>query len=330
MNKIIITQKDLDNLKIINVDDKVIIDAELKLNTTLKVFGTLIIKEKLISSFSNNYIEASGSASVEARGSASVKAWDSASVEAWDSASVEAWGSASVEASGSASVKAWGSASVKAWGSASVKAWDSASVKAWDSASVEAWGSASVKAWGSASVEAWDSASVEAWDSASVRLITKITSLIMLGFSVLIKDASIKMKFKKSKNVLVQNIKFTNFLEREMVNVKKGKVILFKRVSKDFKTQEDTINETSWIINSIVKHNSWNPENSECGKGKFHACSRPFFCDEFRSIRGDKYIAIEVLIKDLFEWKDNPQFIHKIAFRNCKVLYECDIDGNKI
>jgi len=56
----------------------------------------------------------------------------------------------------------------------------------------------------------------------------------------------------------------------------------------------------------------------------------PYFGDEFRSNAGDKYIAIEVPIKDTFEWTDNPQYPHKIAFRTGKVLFECDKKGNKI
>jgi len=68
----------------------------------------------------------------------------------------------------------------------------------------------------------------------------------------------------------------------------------------------------------------------ECGEGKFHACSRPYFCDGFRNKTGDRYIAIEVNKEDLFEWKKNPTCIHKIVFKKCKVLYQCDKFGKRI
>jgi hypothetical protein len=152
----------------------------------------------------------------------------------------------------------------------------------------------------------------------------------MNGFSVLIKDVSIKMAFKKGKNVLVQNVEYVPFLEREMIDVKKGKVVLFKKVSEDFKTQENTRNETLWVIDSIVEHKSWTPKKEECGEGKFHACSYSFFCDEFRNNIGDKYIALEIDKKDLFEWKNHPSYPHKIAFRKGKVLYECNSNGVKL
>ena len=109
-----------------------------------------------------------------------------------------------------------------------------------------------------------------------------------------------------------------------------GNVILFKRVSVDFKTQEGTSNETVWNIGSMVEHANWTPKDKECGAGKFHACSRPFFCNEFRSAVGDRYIAIKVNIKDLHAWTSkDAQYPHKIAFRKGKILYECDKFGKK-
>lgn len=96
------------------------------------------------------------------------------------------------------------------------------------------------------------------------------------------------------------------------------------------KTQEGISNETLWGIGTTIEHPDWSPESSECGEGKFHAVSRPYFADEFRDGKGDKYIAIRIAAKDLYEWKDNPDYLHKIGFRACKVLYECDKFGRKI
>ncbi len=94
-------------------------------------------------------------------------------------------------------------------------------------------------------------------------------------------------------------------------------------MSKDFKTQENTVDETEWPFNSIVEHKNWNPKEKECGEGKFHACSYPYFCDEFRNGLNDKYIAVEIFVKNLYVWP-NPKYPHKIGFRKGKVLYECD------
>jgi hypothetical protein len=107
------------------------------------------------------------------------------------------------------------------------------------------------------------------------------------------------------------------------------KVVLYKRVSADFKTQEGNRWETTWLVGSVLEHTSWDPEGQECGAGKFHACPRPFFCDEFRETKGDRYIAIEVATADLYAWP-NPSYPNKIAFRKGTVLFECDRLGRQI
>jgi len=42
----------------------------------------------------------------------------------------------------------------------------------------------------------------------------------------------------------------------------------------------------------------------------------------------DGHIAIEIKVSDLYEWKDDPQYPHKIGFREGKVLYECYREGS--
>ena len=181
------------------------------------------------------------------------------------------------------------------------------------------------------SVVAWGNSSVVAWGNSVVRLFSEFSKIVLYGFSVLFKDVSLKVKVKiNSKNVLIQKTKLLPYLEREGIEIKKGKVILYKKVSKDFKTQENTKNETTWTIGETLEHKNWKPELEECGEGKFHACSRPYFCDEFRNEKEDKYIAIEIDTKDLFEWKKNPTYSHKIAFRKGKVLFECNRFGKNI
>ena len=200
----------------------------------------------------------------------------------------------------------------------------------WQDRYIVARDNSSVEAWGNSSVVAWGNSSVEARDNSLIRLFSNLSKIVLNGFSVLFKDISIKAKIKvKSKNVKIQTIKELPFLKRDGVEVKDNKVILYKRVSKDFKTQENTKNETIWKIGETLEVNNWNPKENECGEGKFHACSKPYFCDEFRSNRDDKYIAIEIDKKDLYEWK-KPEYPHKIAFRKGKVLMEVNKFGKEI
>jgi len=119
-----------------------------------------------------------------------------------------------------------------------------------------------------------------------------------------------------------------DYITRFNINVENDFIILYKRVSYDFKTQENTKNETVWKIGDKVIHPNWQPEFGECGPGKFHACAYPHWCDIFRNKKGDRYIAIKVSINNLHEWKDNPSFPQKIGFREGIVLYECDRNAN--
>jgi hypothetical protein len=119
------------------------------------------------------------------------------------------------------------------------------------------------------------------------------------------------------------------WFEAEGVVTKADRVILFKRVSADFKTQEGTTNETLWAVGSTVTHPAWSPKDQECGPGKFHAVSRPYFADAYRDTRGDRYIAIRIAVKDLYAWP-SPSHEHKIAFREGVVLHECNRLGKQM
>ena len=192
----------------------------------------------------------------------------------------------------------------------------------------EARDNSSVVARDNSSVVARGNSSVEAWGQAIVRVFSDLVKIIMHGYSVLSIPVNININVKHDKTYIIQRYERQKYLEREGVKINRGNVILFKKVSSEYKTQEGTVNETKWPIGRIVTHPEWDPTKSECGEGKYHACSRPYFCDEFRNEQGDKYIAVRIKLNDLFEW-ENPIYTHKIAFREGKVLYECDRFGRK-
>jgi hypothetical protein len=176
---------------------------------------------------------------------------------------------------------------------------------------------------------ALENSSVEAWGNCVVRVLSQIANLILHGFSVALLPVTINLNIeRKSPDCHVQHVQDRGWFDRNAVE-KTETVILYKKVSTDFKTQEGTKNETLWQLGTTVTHPKWNPARSECGEGKFHACSRPYFCDEFRNLKGDRYIAIEIKLSDLHEWTANPEYPHKIGFREGRVLYECDKWGKK-
>jgi hypothetical protein len=197
-----------------------------------------------------------------------------------------------------------------------VVARENSAVEARENASVVAWGNASVVARGNVCVWAYS-------DCASI-------TLFLYAVCYLLSKAKIIKKSETATIITPKNEKgVRGWLDREGIEIKKNNVILFKRVSADYKTQENTKNETHWKIGETLEHPDWKPELSECGENKFHACSRPYFADEFRSNKDDKYIAIEIQKADLYVW-ENSEYPHKIAFRKGKVLFECNRFGKEI
>jgi hypothetical protein len=189
-----------------------------------------------------------------------------------------------------------------------------------------------VVAWENSSVEARDNSSVVAWDNSCIRNFSDTASILLWGFCVcyIINILKFKVVRKSKTSTIIKPITkkgLASWITKYGLNSKK--IILYKRVSNEFKTQEKTENETMWNIGTSIEHKNWNPKNQECGEGKFHACPHPYFCDEFRKIKNDKYIAIEIKKEDLYLWPDNPEYPNKIAFRKGKVLYECNNLGRR-
>ena len=205
------------------------------------------------------------------------------------------------------------------------------SVVARENSSVVARGNSSVVARENSSVVARENSSVEAWGCVAVHLQSDFASVVLFMFAVCFILAKGKVT-KKSTTATIITPEFREgtdgWLDQQGIDEAET-VILYKRVSKDFKTQEREKWETTWAIGSTLEHPKWKPTDQECGAGKFHACSRPHFCDEFRDgDRSDRYIAIEIAKADLYAWP-NPEYPHKIAFRKGTVLYECDRLGKK-
>ena len=157
-------------------------------------------------------------------------------------------------------------------------------------------------------------------------------SPILHGYSVIWAFNGLCKPIQKSTNSIILRPSLDPleiYFNSNPINISGETVLLYKRVSSKLLTQEKTSNETTWSIGEEIVHPNWNPTNSECGEGKFHACSRPIFCDSFRSDEGDRYICIEVNKADLYAWK-NPAYPRKITFKKGIVLYECDREGNKM
>ena len=192
-----------------------------------------------------------------------------------------------------------------------------ATVRAWDNATVTASGNATVRASGDATVRAWDNAIVDAYWNVVIRRYAP----------------SVTVRIHSSRVTIIEPIEIRDnedWLTFHGFDCAQNLVVLYKRVSSDFRTQEGTSHETKWIPGTIVTHSAWDPAQNECGASKFHAVARPWMADQFRWMKGDRYVAVEIDRSDLYAWRGTPDYPDKIAFRTGRVLYECDRDGNEI
>ena len=226
----------------------------------------------------------------------------------------------SVDAYVGSIVDAYDGSRVYAYDGSRVYAYDGSRVYAYDGSRVDAYDGSRVDAYGGSRVDAYGGVIYIKSDGCAIRAAGN-TVIISNGY-----NADIKMVG----NAIIQNNKNgLGFFERNYIEITNKSFILYKRVSVDFKTQEETNNETLWGVGTTVSHPNWHPEDEECGSGKFHGVAKPFFADEFRDKQDDRYVAILVNLDDVYEW-ERPSCPHKIAFREGKVLYECDAWGDKI
>jgi hypothetical protein len=213
-----------------------------------------------------------------------------------------------------------------------VEARGNSKVEAWGNSNVIAWENSKVIAWGNSNVEAWGNSNVEARGNVGVHVFSDTSSVLLFSYAVawlLTKTNKVICKSKTATKIVPKQLKGMNgWFEANGIQPNRT-VILFKRVSVDWKTQENTPNETIWKPGMKLIHPNWNPTNRECGEGKYHACSRPYFCNEFRSLQNDRYVAVKVKKIDMYAWP-NPSYPHKIAFRAGEVLYEVNNWGEKI
>ena len=185
-------------------------------------------------------------------------------------------------------------------------AYDSARVDAYDSARVDAHDSAVVDAHGSARVDAYDSARVDACQNA-----------VIVSHSDNTQCQGIVINTKQIHSTP------QSWLATYHIPIKQGLVILYKTVATDFSTRH----AIKYLPGTTVIAPDWSEENIECGNGlHFSPCSMA--AEQFRDSK--KYVACQVKVADIRTYQGYPQYVDKIRAKQCKVLYECDRDGNPI
>ena len=77
---------------------------------------------------------------------------------------------------------------------------------------------------------------------------------------LLCKDAKIQKKSKTAGLFIPKPASSKKiWMEDHDLKINKGHVVLFKRVSLDLKTQENSSNETVWSLGKTLEHGAWSP-----------------------------------------------------------------------
>lgn len=107
--------------------------------------------------------------------------------------------------------------------------------------------------------------------------------------------------------------------------------LLYKRVDQKFRTRPPAGKKRALIYQpgSTVEAPDWDSSSRiSCGQG-LHFCATPSACDKFSDGRTGRYVACAVSLVDI-AIRGNKGFDDKVRARRCRVLYECDRDGEPI
>lgn len=131
-----------------------------------------------------------------------------------------------------------------------------------------------------------------------------------------------------------------DWLRKKNLQVKDGKVVLFKAVRKNLHSKRSAPSyyssrvygsakkmQSPYVPGSTLTAPDWQP-NSYCGNG-LHLCATPLAAGAYLHDRGRRYVAVEVDIHDI-RVIDAHSGSDKVKVRTLKVLYEVDFNGNRI
>jgi hypothetical protein len=206
-------------------------------------------------------------------------------------------------------------------GSSRVEAMDSSHVEAWDSSHVEAWGSSHVVARDSSHVVAWGSSHVEAWGSSHV--VAGGSSHVVAGSHVPIQkhhrhvgtiEGGVLIELPNPETQTPDE-----WAAYQGVKVSDGHVVLFKAV--DDRWHPWLTKEVCYEPGTTVVAEDF-ADGRRCGGG-LHFGVTPAHARMYHQ-QATRFVACRVKLDGLVPLDD------KAKARSCEVLYEVDIDGQRI
>ncbi|MFQ5990793.1 MAG: hypothetical protein ACE5NA_00005, partial [Nitrospiraceae bacterium] len=212
-------------------------------------------------------------------------------------------------------VVAWDHSKVVARGRSEVVAWDHSEVVAWDHSKVDARGRSEVVARGHSKVVAWNHSKVDARGHSKVDA-GPCVSVRIIGHRGNVRGGvAIGAVFTAEE-----------WVERCGLVVEDDSVILYKAAGSHYKSDYNP--DYRYEIGSEVVAQDWADDGQECGGG-LHFGWSPRVASSFHS--GYKHIvACSVKVSDIATVHDEHRYPDKCRARACTVLYEVDLDGNRL
>ena len=171
------------------------------------------------------------------------------------------------------------------------------------------------KAQGQAQIEAYDQAQIEAYGQAKVVATSPYVSILAKSSQAQLFGGCILGN---------KSLTPVEWLSACNINIRRGKVKLFKSLEKDWTTQKGV----SFKVGEVTIAPDWEANSQdECGKG-LHFSPTVAQTKLFR----DKgiFIACEVAVKDMADLPAFAEYPDKIRARACIVLYQVDEKGQKV
>jgi hypothetical protein len=224
-------------------------------------------------------------------------------------------GNSTVEAWDNSTVRAGDNSTVEAWGNSTVRAGDNSTVEAGDNSTVEAGGNSTVRAGDNSTVEAGGNSTVRAWDNSTVRA-GKYVAIHRRGLASTIKGG-IVIQVPTCETV-------EEFCDYYDLKPKRKKVVLFKLVNDDFRSDHGA----DYSPGSKTTCSDWN-DHPSCGGG-LHFSPRPMLARKYSN--GTRFVACEVALDTIVTISDAVvgSTVDKVKAPACRVLFECDEDGERI
>jgi hypothetical protein len=113
-----------------------------------------------------------------------------------------------------------------------------------------------------------------------------------------------------------------SFFDFYRVDVKKGKAVVYKLLHANFVSGHGT----TYQPGTLATCPDWNAR-AECGGG-LHFSPRPFMARKYSN--GTRFVACEIEVDGAVVINDFGSKPDKLKAKFCKVLYECDADGEKV